>query len=104
MRPNMSERTHRGEAPTRLTAGGPAPTTLYRLCVRCVMDTSDSEIKFDEHGVCNHCVRADLLLRTRLPTYKSGEYRLDRLVDRFRASGQGKPYDCIVGVSGGADS
>jgi len=68
------------------------------------MDTSDPAIVFDEHGVCNHCSRAELLLKTRLPGYKSGQYPLDRLVRRIRAEGQGKPYDCIVGVSGGADS
>src|SRR3954470_7627760 len=28
----------------------------YQICVRCVMDTSDPEITFDDHGVCNHCL------------------------------------------------
>jgi hypothetical protein len=27
----------------------------YQICTRCVMDTSDPEIQFDEQGVCNHC-------------------------------------------------
>jgi hypothetical protein len=27
----------------------------YRICTRCIMDTSDSEISFDDHGVCSHC-------------------------------------------------
>ncbi|MBM3491317.1 MAG: hypothetical protein FJX68_12880, partial [Alphaproteobacteria bacterium] len=27
----------------------------YQVCVRCVMDTSDPAIAFDERGVCNHC-------------------------------------------------
>ena len=27
----------------------------YKICKRCVMDTSDNEIEFDEFGVCNHC-------------------------------------------------
>ena len=27
----------------------------YRMCVRCVMDTTDPEIWFDEEGVCKHC-------------------------------------------------
>ena len=29
--------------------------TEYRICTRCVMDTSDVEINFDDNGVCNHC-------------------------------------------------
>ena len=27
----------------------------YQICKRCVMDTSDVDIKFDENGNCNHC-------------------------------------------------
>lgn len=27
----------------------------YTQCNRCVMDTSDCEISFDEKGNCNHC-------------------------------------------------
>lgn len=77
---------------------------LNQICVRCVMDTSDPEIDFDRNGVCNLCTRAILLLETRLPIYKKGEYRLDRIVPRMRERGRGRPYDCIVGVSGGADS
>jgi N-acetyl sugar amidotransferase len=68
------------------------------------MDTSDPEIAFDGDGICNHCRRAEELLRTRLPAYKTGAYRLDRLVERIKAAGRGAPYDCIVGVSGGVDS
>jgi len=68
------------------------------------MDTTDPEIEFDEKGVCNHCKRASLLLETRLPQYQTGAYRLDRLIAAMREAGSGRRYDCIVGVSGGADS
>lgn len=27
----------------------------YRMCRRCIMDTSDPTITFDSNGVCNHC-------------------------------------------------
>lgn len=68
------------------------------------MDTSDPDIVFDAQGHCNHCTRADELLATRMPAYKTGSYRVDHIVQRIRAAGQGRPYDCIVGVSGGVDS
>jgi N-acetyl sugar amidotransferase len=68
------------------------------------MDTSDPEIVFDASGRCNHCLRAEMLLATRLPAYKTGEYRGERIADRIRRSGKGRDYDCIVGVSGGVDS
>ena len=27
----------------------------YQQCRRCVMDTTASDIKFDEEGICNFC-------------------------------------------------
>ena len=30
-----------------------------RVCVRCIMDTTDPDITFDAQGVCNHCQRYD---------------------------------------------
>ena len=27
----------------------------YKICNRCVMDTSDPWIEFDNDGICNHC-------------------------------------------------
>ena len=27
----------------------------YRMCTRCVMDTTANVIVFDEGGVCNYC-------------------------------------------------
>ncbi len=77
----------------------------YRICSRCVMDTSDSEIIFDANGMCNHCRRAEGLIATRLALYKSGgAYHIEQVAARIKASGKGKAYDCIVGVSGGVDS
>jgi N-acetyl sugar amidotransferase len=76
----------------------------YRICTRCIMDVSDREITFDEQGHCNHCKGAEVKLTTKLLAYTEGEYRLDRIVSRIKDAGRGKPYDCIVGVSGGVDS
>ena len=30
-------------------------TKPYQICARCVMDTTDPDIEFDENGYCNHC-------------------------------------------------
>lgn len=27
----------------------------YQQCTRCIMDTTDPEIVFDDQGRCNHC-------------------------------------------------
>ncbi len=71
------------------------------VCTRCVMDTSDPEITFDEDGVCNHCRRyAELAARE--VRREPGE--LERLVREIKQSGARKDYDCVIGVSGGVDS
>jgi N-acetyl sugar amidotransferase len=69
------------------------------------MDTSATEITFDDEGVCNFCT--DFLLSSSHiinEEAKSKENRLNELVMQVKAQGQGRPYDCIVGVSGGVDS
>ena len=74
-------------------------------CTRCVMSNdSDFSIIFDENGVCSHCLRYDSLVTSRVFEGKKGEEKLNRLVEQIKKAGQGKKYDCIVGVSGGVDS
>ena len=31
-----------------------------QICSRCIMDTTDSNIIFDDKGVCNHCHLYDI--------------------------------------------
>ena len=38
------------------------------------------------------------------PTGAEGEKRFKEIIDKIKADGRGKEYDCIVGVSGGRDS
>lgn len=80
--------------------------TGYQICIRCVMDTSASEITFDDDGVCNYCRYFDEFVRPVLERARSGAalQHLERLVDQIKSSGRGKPYDSLLGLSGGADS
>lgn len=76
----------------------------YQICTRCVMDTTDSKISFDENGVCDHCKNFDLNIK---PYWNFNEARteeLEAIACKIRKSGEGKDYDCILGLSGGADS
>jgi len=68
------------------------------------MDTSDPDITFNDAGECNHCIRAAELLTTKMREYREGVYEASRIAERIKAAGKGKPYDCILGVSGGVDS
>ncbi|HNJ81996.1 MAG TPA: N-acetyl sugar amidotransferase [Piscinibacter sp.] len=76
----------------------------YRICSHCVMDTSDSQIVFDDAGVCDHCLG---FKRDVLPNWhpdEKGAAMFREMVGRIKAAGQGKPFDCIMGMSGGLDS
>ena len=68
------------------------------------MDTTDPNISFDSAGVCNHCRQYDEVAAKHLFSEEEGARRLAEVVERIRSDGKGKPYDCIMGVSGGVDS
>ena len=80
------------------------PTQDYKICTYCVMDTSDPEITFDESGRCCHCT--EFLNRRSKHNYHGVESdrQLDDLIDAVKRAGKRKPFDCVIGVSGGADS
>lgn len=75
----------------------------YQICTRCIMDTSDPEITFDDAGVCNHCKEADRMNHEILNDPHKDD-KLNHLVAKIKDEGRSKPYDCIIGVSGGVDS
>jgi N-acetyl sugar amidotransferase len=67
------------------------------------MDTSDPLIEFDDNGICNHCRKYDEYV-SRMPSPHQKKHILETLVTNIKASGTGKDYDCIIGLSGGVDS
>ena len=79
--------------------------TNYRVCSRCVMDTSAIDITFDSSGVCNYCTEyLSREHRLRMSSGTSRDEAFGELVAQVKKAGRGKPYDCIMGVSGGVDS
>lgn len=76
----------------------------YRVCVQCVMDTSDPEITFDENGVCNHCHDYDKRVATEVLRGDHAKHELSAKIAQIKREGRGKKYDCILGLSGGVDS
>lgn len=77
---------------------------MYRICTRCVMDTSDPDITFDENGHCNHCTRASECLEQKTFTGAEGQKHLDEELAKIKEAAKGNRYDCIIGLSGGVDS
>jgi len=68
------------------------------------MDTSDPEITFDASGRCHHCRKAEQKLAEDWRPDQDGEKMLMAAAEQIRQYGEGRDYDCIVGVSGGVDS
>jgi len=74
------------------------------ICSNCVMDTTDSLIFFDEDGVCDHCNTFYTKIKPNWHVDERGAKQLDSLFKKIRIAGEGKDFDCIIGMSGGIDS
>jgi N-acetyl sugar amidotransferase len=81
------------------------PLTNYQMCSRCVMDTNDDpDIFFDTEGHCNYCNAyfSQKSKTTKTPQQLKAE--LESIIKTVHSEKGKAKYDCIVGVSGGADS
>ncbi len=78
--------------------------TEYQQCTRCLMDTSDPIITFNQKGECNHC--EEFIEKRSLHKYQGeiSDHKLTAIVEEIKKSGKGKEFDCVVGLSGGIDS
>ena len=75
----------------------------YKVCTRCVMDTSAPDIVFDTSGVCNYCKVHEVKVGL-APFSRSGaSAALNLQIERILKEKRGE-YDSIVGLSGGVDS
>jgi N-acetyl sugar amidotransferase len=68
------------------------------------MDTSDPDIRFDARGVCNHCYSYDMVIKRDVLSGQAGIHQWNKIVDQLKKEGANKPYDCVIGLSGGVDS
>lgn len=80
------------------------PKKKYKMCSRCVMDTTDPEISFDSKNVCNHCQYFDKFISEQFFENKNRDKELKKIINQIKRYGRNKKYDCIIGLSGGADS
>jgi N-acetyl sugar amidotransferase len=68
------------------------------------MDTTDTQIVFDEKGVCDHCNNFYEHILPNWHTDERGRAELQKHVEQIKDEGKGKDFDCIMGMSGGIDS
>jgi putative aminotransferase len=76
----------------------------YQICSNCVMDTSDTTLRFDERGWCQYCCNYH---KNILPNWHPDERGLAEIapvIDNIKKQGRGRDHDCIIGISGGLDS
>src|SRR3954454_9804740 len=72
----------------------------YGMCARCIMNTSDSEITFDEDGVCSHCHDYERRVAAEVFPPPLGSEMLAATVAQIKRQGRRRAYDCILGLSG----
>jgi N-acetyl sugar amidotransferase len=68
------------------------------------MDTTDPDITFDADGVCSHCHSFETSMVPSWFPDQRGAKLLDEAIAQVKQCGKGKPYDSIIGLSGGVDS
>ncbi len=78
--------------------------TDLKVCKNCVMDTSDKTLIFDENGVCPRCNKYEQRIVKWWNHGNGHEEELNKILAEVKKSGEGKEYDCILGLSGGLDS
>jgi N-acetyl sugar amidotransferase len=77
----------------------------YQQCSKCVMDTiADPDITFDENGVCNYYYEYLLAEKQNCLTGEEGRIKQEQLAAKIKAAPGKNGYNCILGLSGGADS
>ena len=79
-------------------------TKPYQICTHCIADTSDPNIVFDNFGRCDYCNNFEFVIKPNWHTNQKGRDALNLLADAIRHEGEGKDFDCIIGLSGGLDS
>jgi len=76
----------------------------YQVCSKCIMDTTDPDITFDDQGICHHCQYFDNNIMPNWFPNEEGAEKLEALVKEIKEYGKDQEYDCIIGLSGGVDS
>lgn len=73
------------------------------MCERCLITSDVPNAQLEGNKVCFYCGLHDSL-DAQYPIGPESTAALQSFVDRLKAEGAGKQYDCIMGVSGGTDS
>ena len=76
----------------------------HKICARCVMDSSDCDISFNDEGYCNHCVDALSVRDSFVNKGEKGIKNLEQKIGEIKKRNKNKEFDALIGLSGGVDS
>lgn len=76
----------------------------YRQCKITVMDSSIPGTTFDAQGISNHYWDFKTAVEPNWHPDADGGATLAKRVAEIRKAGEGKDFDCLLGLSGGVDS
>jgi N-acetyl sugar amidotransferase len=80
------------------------PQQPYKICTFCVLDSRLKMLQFDVNGQCDACKVALSRMSHEWMRGEAGAAKLNELAAKLKREGQGKPYDAMIGLSGGVDS
>ncbi len=76
----------------------------YQVCNKLVLDTTYPGIKFDKNGISEQYWDYQKNIKNKWMSDQKGLIHLSKIVETIKKKGSGKDFDCILGLSGGADS
>ena len=77
----------------------------YKICPCCVMDTkADPSMVIEANGKCERCNMYENTVAASWNHGRGHEKELQDLLAKIKKAGEGKKYDCLIGLSGGFDS
>lgn len=76
----------------------------FQVCTKTIMDTTDPHIIFDENGISDYYHNFHNVIVPNWHTDEKGYAELMLMAEKIKKEGEGKDFDCIIGLSGGLDS
>jgi len=75
-------------------------TSEVRRCRLCLLTEFYPKISFDQDGICNYCSAWEK--KWSQIDFAETKKSLEGILNKYK--GKSKPYDCLIGLSGGKDS
>lgn len=77
---------------------------MSTICTKCVMNTSDKNISFNDEGICDHCQDFNTNVKFHIYAENKLKKSLIQYINKIKVNGRNKEFDSILGISGGVDS